>query len=161
MWGQFDNDGPDGQPNSGDDDGFVDFVTFLQADQDGACPGSPHIWAHRFIIRAWNGGSPYVTRTPWTGHPGEFLKVDDYIMQSALGGTTACDVLAPMPIGTVAHETGHTFGLPDLYDTELNSSLATQGIGEWGLMGSGNYARPYSPSRYEAWSLFEMGWVCR
>ncbi len=26
-------------------------------------------------------------------------------------------------------------------------------------MGSGNYARPYSPSRYEAWSLFEMGWV--
>ena len=80
-------------------------------------------------------------------------------MQSALGGSTACDVLAPMPIGTVAHETGHTFGLPDLYDTELNSSLATQGIGEWGLMGSGNYARPYSPSRYEAWSLFEMGWV--
>jgi M6 family metalloprotease-like protein len=159
MWGQFDNDGPDGLPNSSDDDGFVDFVTFLQADQDGACPGSLHIWAHRFIIRAWNGGSPYVTRTPWTGHPGEFLKVDDYIMQSALGGTTACDVLAPMPIGTVAHETGHTFGLPDLYDTELNSTLATQGIGEWGLMGSGNYARPYSPSRYEAWSLFEMGWV--
>jgi hypothetical protein len=26
-------------------------------------------------------------------------------------------------------------------------------------MGSGNYARPYSPSRYEAWSLFELGWV--
>src|SRR3954451_12964768 len=159
IWSQFDNDGPDGQPNSGDDDGFVDFVTFLQADQDGACPNSLHIWAHRFIIRAWNGGSPYVTRTPWTGHPGEFLKVDDYIMQSALGGSTACDVLAPMPIGTVAHETGHTFGLPDLYDTELNSSLVTQGIGEWGLMGSGNYARPYSPSRYEAWSLFELGWV--
>ena len=66
----------------------------------------------------WNGGSSYVTRTPYTGHPGEFLKVDDYIMQSALGGNTACDVLSPMPIGTVAHETGHTFGFPDLYDTE-------------------------------------------
>jgi hypothetical protein len=26
-------------------------------------------------------------------------------------------------------------------------------------MGSGNYARPYSPARYEAWSLFELGWV--
>ena len=36
-------------------------------------------------------------------------------------------------------------------------SLATQGIGEWGLMGSGNYARPYSPSRYEAWSLMRDG----
>ena len=64
-----------------------------------------------------------------------------------------------MPIGTVAHETGHAFGLPDLYDTDLNSSARTQGIGEWGLMGSGNYARPYSPARFEAWSLFELGWV--
>ena len=159
IWSEFDNDGPDGQPNSGDDDGVVDFVTFLQPEQDGSCPNSPHIWAHRFVIRAWNGGSPYVTRTPWAGHPGQFLKVDDYIMQSAVGGNTACDGSSPMPIGTVAHETGHAFGLPDLYDTELNSSLVTQGIGEWGLMGSGNYARPYSPSRYEAWSLFELGWV--
>ena len=159
AWSPFDNDGPDGQPNSGDDDGFVDFVTFLQADRDGACPNSPHIWAHRFVIRAWNGGSPYVTRTPWAGHPGQFIKVDDYIMQSAVGGATACDGTSIMPIGTVAHETGHAFGLPDLYDTDLSSALATQGIGEWGLMGSGNYARPYSPARFEAWSLFELGWV--
>jgi M6 family metalloprotease-like protein len=159
IWSPFDNDGPDGQPNSGDDDGFVDFVTFLQPEQDGACPNSPHIWAHRFVVRAWNGGSPYVTHTPWVGHPGQFLKVDDYIMQSAVGGNTACDASSPMPIGTVAHETGHAFGLPDLYDTNLNSTEVTQGIGEWGLMGSGNYARPYSPARYEAWSLFELGWV--
>lgn len=159
TWSDFDNDGPDGRPNSGDDDGFVDFVTFLQADRDGACPNSPHIWAHRFVIRAWNGGSPYVTRTPWMGHPGQFIKVDDYIMQSAVGGTTSCDGSSIMPIGTVAHETGHAFGLPDLYDTDLSNDLATEGIGEWGLMGSGNYARPYSPARFEAWSLFELGWV--
>jgi M6 family metalloprotease-like protein len=159
TWSEFDNDGPDGRPNSGDDDGFVDFVTFLQSRVDGACPNSPHIWAHRFVIRAWNGGSPYVTRTPWTGHPGQFLKIDDYIMQSAVGGTTACDGSAIMPIGTVAHETGHAFGLPDLYDTDLSNPRVTQGIGEWGLMGSGNYARPYSPARYEAWSLFELGWI--
>jgi M6 family metalloprotease-like protein len=159
VWSSFDNDGPDGQPNSGDDDGYVDFVTFLQPEQDGACSGSPHIWAHRFVIRAWNGGSPYVTRTPWNGHPGQFLKVDDYIMQSAVGGRTACDATSLMPIGTLAHETGHAFGLPDLYDTDLGSSQVTAGIGEWGLMGSGNYARPYSPARYEAWSLFELGWV--
>lgn len=159
VWSQFDNDGPDGRPNSGDDDGFVDFVTFLQAERDGACPDSPNIWAHRFVVRAWNGGSPYVTRTPWTGHPGQFLKVDDYIMQSAVGGNTACEASSLMPIGTVAHETGHAFGLPDLYDTDLSNPLATQGIGEWGLMGSGNYARPFSPARFEAWSLFELGWV--
>jgi M6 family metalloprotease-like protein len=159
IWGRFDNDGPDGIPNSGDDDGYVDFVTFLQPELDGACPSSTNIWAHRFVVRAWNGGSPYVTRTPYTGHPGQFLKVDDYIIQSAVGGSTSCDASALMPIGTLAHETGHAFGLPDLYDTDLNSSAVTQGIGEWGLMGSGNYARPYSPARFEAWSLFELGWV--
>jgi len=159
TWSQFDNDGPDGRPNSGDDDGFVDFVTFLQPGRDGACPNSPHIWAHRFVIRAWNGGSPYVTKTPWAGHPGQYLKVDDYIMQSAVGGVTACDGSSLMPIGTVAHETGHAFGLPDLYDTDLGNPQVTQGIGEWGLMGSGNYARPFSPARFEAWSLFELGWV--
>ena len=159
IWNDFDNDGPDGIPNSGDDDGYVDFVTFLQPEKDGACPASRNIWAHRFVVRAWNGGSPYVTRTPWSGHAGQFLKVDDYIIQSGVGGSSACDASALMPIGTVAHETGHAFGLPDLYDTDLNSAEATQGIGEWGLMGSGNYASPSSPSRMEAWSLFELGWI--
>ncbi|HRZ10276.1 MAG TPA: immune inhibitor A, partial [Gemmatimonadales bacterium] len=37
VWAQYDNDGPDGLPNSGDDDGRVDFVTFLQPEIDGAC----------------------------------------------------------------------------------------------------------------------------
>ena len=159
VWNDFDNDGPDGIPNSGDDDGYVDFVTFLQPERDGACPASQNIWAHRFVVRAWNGGSPHVTRTPWVGHPGQFLKVDDYIIQSGVGGSSACDASALMPIGTIAHETGHAFGLPDLYDTDLNSAEAAPGIGEWGLMGSGNYASPNSPSRMEAWSLFELGWV--
>jgi M6 family metalloprotease-like protein len=159
VWSEYDNDGPDGVPNSGDDDGVVDFVSFLHADQDGACPDSPHIWAHRFVIRAWNGGSPYVTRTPWTDHPGQFLKIDSYTIQSALGGNSTCDPSSAMPIGTLAHETGHAFGLPDLYDTDLGNPQATQGVGEWSLMGSGNYSRPYSPSRYDAWSLFELGWV--
>lgn len=156
VWAQFDNDGPDGIPNSGDDDGAVDFVTFLQADKDGAC-GTEHIWAHRFVISAFNGGSPYITATPWAGHPGQFIRVNDYTIQSAVGGATACDASQIMPIGTVAHETGHAFGLPDLYDT--SNSGYTEGIGEWGLMGSGNYSLPFSPSRMEAWSLAELGWV--
>ena len=156
VWAPFDNDGPDGIANSGDDDGVVDFVTFVQADKDGAC-GTPHIWAHRFVVAAYNGGSAYVTQTPWAGHPGQFIKVNDYTMQSAVGGPTACDGTKIMPIGTVAHETGHAFGLPDLYDT--NVGTYSEGIGEWGLMGSGNYSLPYSPSRMEAWSLLELGWV--
>ncbi|HTK56096.1 MAG TPA: immune inhibitor A domain-containing protein, partial [Gemmatimonadales bacterium] len=36
-WGLFDNDGPDGNPNSGDDDGVVDFVTFVHPTLGGEC----------------------------------------------------------------------------------------------------------------------------
>jgi immune inhibitor A len=65
-----------------------------------------------------------------------------------------------MPIGTIAHETGHAFGLPDLYDTDrFDQGNSGEGIGEWGIMGSGNYARAYSPAGYDAWSLAELGWV--
>ncbi len=161
VWGAYDNDGPDGLPNSGDDDGIVDFVTFLQARVDGACGGTG-LWAHRFRISGWNGGQAYLTRTPRRGPggvvvPGSFLRVNSYTLQSAVGGNTACTTGQIMPVGTVAHETGHAFGLPDLYDTDANSN--TEGIGEWGLMGSGNYARPWSPASFEAWSLVELGWV--
>jgi hypothetical protein len=32
-FGQFDNDGPDGIPNSGDDDGYADFVAFVHPER--------------------------------------------------------------------------------------------------------------------------------
>jgi M6 family metalloprotease-like protein len=152
VWADYDNDGPDGVPNSLDDDGYVDFVTFLQPEVDGAC-GTPNIWAHRYVIEGWNGNSPYVTKTNRPG--GGKIRISDYIIQSAVGGDQACTDGVIMPIGTMAHETGHAFGLPDLYDTQG----PTEGIGEFGLMGSGNYALPKSPSRMEAWSLVELGWV--
>ncbi len=161
VWNRFDNDGPDGIPNSGDDDGVVDVVAFLQPTVDGAC-GTSGIWSHRYRISGWNGGQPYVTKTPRRGPggqliPGQFLKVESYTIQSGLGGNTGCSNGQIMPIGTVAHETGHAFGLPDYYDTDPNS--ATQGVGEWSIMGSGNYARPSSPSSFDAWSLAWLGWV--
>ena len=162
VWEQYDNDGPDGVPNSGDDDGVVDFVTFLHPTVDGAC-GTQGVWSHRFQVRFWNNGSPYVTKTPrkdasGTPIPGQFIRVDDYTIQSELGGSSGCLAGEIMPIGTIAHETGHAFGLPDLYDTDA-ASPRTEGLGEWGLMGSGNFARSYSPASYEAWSMVELGWV--
>lgn len=162
-WGLFDSDGPDGVPNSGDDDGVVDFVLFLHPEVDGAC-GSSNIWSHRFDLAGWNAGSGYVTRSPVRDAagqpvPGRYLVVRDYTMQSAVGGPDACTAGALMSIGTVAHETGHAFGLPDLYDTNLQSPAVTQGVGEWSIMGSGNYTQPYSPSGFDAWSLAELGWI--
>jgi M6 family metalloprotease-like protein len=145
---QFDNDGSDGFPNSGDDDGVVDVVAFLHATRDGACATSTngHLWAHRSVVS-------FSTNDP--SARGGTIQVRDYILQSALGGTGGCDTTQSMAIGTMAHELGHGLGLPDLYD----ASGASQGIGQWGLMGSGNWTTPASPARMEAWSLNELGWI--
>lgn len=160
IWNAFDNDGPDGLPNSGDDDGYVDFVTFLHPEVGGECSNSTGIWAHRWQMRVWNNGSPYVTRTPRRDAqgqpiPGQFLLVEDYTIQSQRGGPSGCGVAAIMPVGTVAHETGHAFGLPDLYDT----SNLTYGIGDWSLMSFGNQVTQSSPSSYDPWSLVTLGWA--
>lgn len=149
-FGQFDNDGPDGIPNSGDDDGVVDAVLFLHPSMDGACltPTNNHLWSHRSSI--------FVT-TNDSAHNGGKIVVRDYILQSGLGRAdgSPCDSTAIMPIGTAAHELGHILALPDLYDV----NAATEGIGEYGLMGSGNYTTGTSPARYDAWSLQQMGWT--
>jgi len=154
-FGQFDNDGSDGIPNSGDDDGVVDAVLFLHASMDGACtfvPNNTHLWSHRFQLAAT---SPYTTNDNRTG--GGKIIANDYILQSGLGTPMGgiCDSTAIMPIGTAAHEAGHLLALPDLYDV----SNQTQGIGSWGLMGAGNSTMPESPSRFEAWTLQQVGWT--
>jgi M6 family metalloprotease-like protein len=133
--------------------GFVPLVLFLHEAVGGECgPQSApqnHLWAHRFAL------PPDTTQDDWPGHPGKKVMISDYILQPAVGGANSCTASQIMPIGTVAHETGHGFGLPDLYDTQG----PTEGIGQWGLMSSGNFTSPLSPSRMEAWSLNELGWI--
>jgi M6 family metalloprotease-like protein len=158
-FGQFDNDGLDEIPNSGDDDGYVDMIMFAHASRDGACGGSSnnHIWSHRFVLvnATSTNYEDYVTNDV-SAKPGfGNIRISDYFMASGLGGATSCDSTKIMPIGTAAHEFGHALGLPDLYDTDQ----VTEGTGNWGLMGSGNFTSPASPSRMEAWSLHELGWV--
>jgi M6 family metalloprotease-like protein len=161
-FGQFDNDGPDGIPNSADDDGYVDMIMFAHPTRDGACGGATnnHIWSHRFVFvdSLEQRLQDYVTNdvsNAVNGPSDHRIHISDYFVSSGLGGRTACDSTQIMPIGTASHEFGHALGLPDLYDTRG----PTEGIGQWGLMGSGNFTAAYSPSRYEAWSLNEMGWT--
>jgi M6 family metalloprotease-like protein len=134
--------------------GVLSLVLFMQPALGGECgPKSGpqnHLWAHRGAL--FPG---YMTQDPWPGHAGKFLQVQDYILQSGLGGSDSCTGTDIMPIGTVAHETGHGFGLPDLYDT----SDSTEGVGRWSLMGAGNFSSPFSPARMDAWSLSQLGWV--
>ena len=126
--------------------GAVPLVLFMHQAMGAECgpPSAPenHLWAHRFFLNPAFQTQDGVT-------------VSDYILQPAVGGASSCNASQIMPIGTVAHETGHGFGLPDLYDT----SNDTEGIGQWGLMSSGSFSSGLSPSRMEAWSLNELGWV--
>jgi M6 family metalloprotease-like protein len=140
---QFDNDGPDGIPDSGDDDGFVDFIAIVYAV---ACPGDGRaggIWPHRAAMPAF--------RTSSIGANGEPIQIADYVVLPVLDPVTC----GPMRVGVLAHETGHALGLPDLYDYDGSS----QGIGAWGLMGTGSHATEHSPAHLGAWEKEQLGWV--
>jgi len=151
-WGQFDNDGPDGKPNSGDDDGQVDLLWLIHPTPGAECGINGDIWSHRYYYSGWTGQT-LATSTP--AKNGGMIQVNNYTIQSGVGGVTGCTSTQIMAPGTIGHETGHGLFLPDLYDTSLN----TEGIGEWGLMGSGNWSRPFSPSHMESFSLSRLGWV--
>ncbi len=147
-FGQYDNDGPDGIPNSGDDDGYVDFVAFVQPEAGAEC-GNNNIWSHRWVIAGWIGGSGWTSNDPAAG--GGFIIANDYVMQPAFN----CGGITPIDIGVFCHEFGHAFGLPDLYDTRGGSA----GVGHWGLMGSGSWNTVTQPAHMCAWSKSELGWV--
>lgn len=159
-WGAYDNDGPDGSPNSGDDDGFVDVLAVLHPGQGAECGGQSkdyriwsHRWALRYSARETNG---WATTTP--SAEGGVIRVDDYVVQPvyACGGTGLNE------IGVFTHELGHAFGLPDLYDTN-ESNGKHQGVGSWDLMATGSWgcngASPDFPCHMGAWSKMVLGWA--
>jgi M6 family metalloprotease-like protein len=160
-WGLYDNDGPDGIPNSGDDDGYVDVLAVIQPTRGGECGGTgseDRIWSHRWALSSAVSppGQAYVTATPAAS--GGSIRIDDYIIQAALscsGGTLA-------EIGVFSHELGHAFGLPDLYDT-YDADGQHSGVGSWDLMGSGSYGcdnrAPEMPCHMGAWTKAMLGWV--
>lgn len=154
-FGQYDNDGPDGFPNSGDDDGYVDFIAIVHPEIGAECNPSiyTNIWSHSWSLSAWPalGYGPYVTNDARTG--GGFIRVNDYTIQPAL----ACDGSTMIQIGVFCHEFGHAFGLPDLYDVDGGAA----GIGFWGLMGSGNWNTPAVPAHFSAWSKLQLGWLTK
>ncbi len=151
-WAQYDNDGPDGIPNSGDDDGYVDFVAFAHAENGAECDRGTNIWSHRSSLSNWTG-SDYVTKS--SSAKGGFIRIDDYTIQPAYG----CDGTTPNEIGVFAHEFGHAFGLPDLYDT----SGRGQGVGNWCLMGGGSWGgdgqSPDQPVHMSPWAKELLGWI--
>ncbi|UCG01776.1 MAG: M6 family metalloprotease domain-containing protein [Candidatus Heimdallarchaeota archaeon] len=125
-----------------DRDSIVDYLLVVHAGNAQEASGvSTDIWSHRWSVQ--------------TTCIVDSVVVKDYTM---------CAETSPM--GTFAHELGHAIGdLPDLYDTDYSSD----GIGRWGLMGSGawNYNETIgsgenpgdTPAHFCAWSKIKMGWL--
>ncbi|MCK9558178.1 MAG: M6 family metalloprotease domain-containing protein [Candidatus Cloacimonetes bacterium] len=60
--------------------------------------------------------------------------------------------------GVLAHQFGHVLGLPTLFDGD-SSDGASQGIGNWGLMGTGVWnANGNVPAQLSAWCRYYLGW---
>jgi M6 family metalloprotease-like protein len=159
-FGQYDNNGPDGIPNSGDDDGFVDVAVFQYPEIAASC-GGPGPWPHRSRVSGWMG-RPFFTndRAP-NGRP---IMVNDYIMQS----TANCDG-TPQSIATIAHETGHAFGLPDFYHP-VDGILPSQrrwilgcwtlmAAGSWGCGDGASFGKADKPSHMGPFEKQVLGWA--
>lgn len=134
---QYDNDGPDGIPNSGDDDTVVDGMALV-------FPGI------NFAAYATYGWSGYSNDPSYIENRNISFNRKMFIGEIEYGGTVEGydDKIA---IGTYAHEFGHILGLPDLYD----GSSVSFGIGRWCVM---SYQLE-TPAHMSGWGKIKLGWV--
>lgn len=130
----YDNDGPDGIPDSGDDDGFADAVTFKFTEVAGSC-GGPGFWPHRGWLRDGNGNLGIATAD--IGHNGAPIRVGGYTTDSAI----ECDGETPQGAAVMAHEFGHVLGLPDFYRAVegVESFQRHWMVGCYALMAAGSW----------------------
>lgn len=184
--GVYDNDGPDGIANSGDDDGKVDTVFFIHPEAGAECGKlslTSNIWSH-----SWNYSQPSLGRgvafeskdvqrdeAPSGQKPGSgpaklksngseaHILVDDYTIQPGLSCKSSDQNKQMIEIGVFCHEYGHALGLPDLYDrTPKNPDSA--GVGFWCLMSSGSYGgdglnHSEEPVHLSPWCKQFLGWA--
>ncbi len=151
----FDNDGPDGVANSGDDDGWVDYI-FVNMQ---SVPTSFLLGAASGI--AGLGFAEYSTGD--IGVAGQPIRISG----DPARGAIEQEGNFSQTVGTMAHEFGHSLGLADyfdrsfLFDREQAPGQDSAGIGRWGLMGWGalGWDGNGGPTPFSARSLEQLGWV--
>ena len=134
----------------------IDFSLF-DNDNDGSVDGI--IVVHAGYGEEAGGGA----NTIWSKHSTlgslqrtyDGVTISDYAIVPELRGNFGNNITN---IGVICHEFGHSLGLPDLYDTDDRNGTS-EGIGRWGLMGSGNWNNNgASPSNFCGWSKIYLGW---
>ena len=137
-----------------DNDGWIDSMAFIHSgygaewggtDADGTDSGD-RMWSHHWSIPTWTSSD--------TNDNGVNVKVSDYHISPGLWGTSGSNIGR---IGVISHETGHFFGLPDLYDTSgSGNGIGSYGMmaNSWGFDGSQRYPPHFSP-----WSKIDLGWL--
>ncbi|MCK5120232.1 MAG: M6 family metalloprotease domain-containing protein, partial [Candidatus Latescibacteria bacterium] len=147
-FGRFDNDGPDGLANSGDDDGCVDFIfVIVKSNPPGFFPGGATGTAKLDLKK------DFITNDPT---PSGYIKITSF------RGATQRVWNFASAVGIMAHEFGHALGLPDLYDLSYEGHEDdSAGIGCWGLMGQGalGWDGNGGPVPFCAWSREQLGWA--
>ena len=138
-----------------DSDGVIDAITIVHSGYAAEFGGidtygasrEDRIWSHKgSMIPAWTSS--------------ESVSVTDYNINPGLWNTSGTAIGR---VGVIAHELGHFFGLPDLYDYDTSTSGGSlgSGIGSWGLMANswGFTGDQLNPPHMSAWSKIELGWV--
>ena len=134
----------------------IGFLAIVHAGA-GAEAGANNIWSHRWTFTVVTG-QPYTTNDidPVSGQ-NVIIDGPYAIMPERSGGDNSNGSI--IEIGVFAHEFGHIFGLPDLYDTDGSS----EGIGNWCLMAAGSWggngSSPETPVHMSAWVKKQLGWV--
>ena len=152
-FGNFNNDGPDGLPNSADDDAYVDIVFIILRDVP-----------ERFLAGPATG-------IFGLGSYPKYDTADDEGNRSLLVPPERISVLQGASFseaaGILSHEFAHLLGVPDLYNVEFvyrgdgRPTTDSAGIGAWGLMAWGalGWSGTDGPNSFSAWTLLRLGWV--
>ena len=148
------NNGPDGIPDSRDDDRYADAVFIVLQNTPPNFLVGPATG-----IASWGWYSDFVSKDMGTRH--FEIRVSSERVFVLQGGSFS------EAAGVLSHEFGHLLGLPDLFnldyaifggDSPANDSA---GIGAWGLMGWGalGWNGNDGPNSFTGWSLRELGWL--